>query len=380
MTQETDVNWPKCDQAGCIGIRLDAARMCLAHATEEERAAALKLVGQTGSIDVRGVPIAPALLEQVLTVVPLGTNSQPLIRDCRFDQATFSGDAEFGGTTFTGNAWFDEATFSGNAWFGGATFSGDAGFGGATFTGDAGFGGTTFSGNAGFGEATFTGDAWFGEATFSGNAWFDEATFKRQARFGRATFTGDTRFGGATFTGDARFDGATFTGDASFGGTTCKRQARFDGVMFEQARQFGPLLAHRGLILNNVQFAQPVQIEVSTTGLFCRRARFPGGVQFQLRWACVVLDDADLSSPSIVTGVPPRGDPGWFKQERRIVEAWRRLLADEISERPQLLSVRRANVAGLGLSNVSAADCRFAGAHNLECSRFYGHRIRLPAD
>ncbi len=347
--------------------------MCLAHATEDESAAALKLIGETGVIDARGVPIAPALLEQVLTVVPRGTNSRPLIRDCRFDQATFSGNAGFGGATFSSTAWFDGATFTGDAWFGRATFSGNAWFGGATFTGDAGFGGETFSGNAWFGGATFTGDAWFGGATFSGNAWFGEATFKRQARFDRATFTGDARFGGATFSGNAWFGRATFTGDASFGEATFKRQARFDGVMFEQTRQFGPLLAHRGLILDNVQFAQPVRIEVSTTGLCCRRVRFPGGVQFRLRWARVVLDDTDLASPSILAGVPPMGNPAWQEREKRIARAWQRLLVGEISERPQLLSLRRANVAGLGLSNVSVADCRFAGAHNLD-------KLRLESD
>ena len=37
------------------------------------------------------------------------------------------------------------------------------------------------------------------------------------------------------------------------------------------------------------------------------------------------------------------------------------------------MSVRRANVAGLGLSNISAADCRFAGAHNLD-------KLRLESD
>src|ERR1700683_2773481 len=33
------------------------------------------------------------------------------------------------------------------------------------------------------------------------------------------------------------------------------------------------------------------------------------------------------------------------------------------------MSLRRANVAGLRLSNVSVADCRFAGAHNLDALR-----------
>ena len=144
-------------------------------------------------------------------------------------------------------------------------------------------------------------------------------------------------------------------------------------MRFEQARQFGPLLVYRGLELDDVQFTQPVQIEASSTGVCCRRARFPGGVQFRLRWARVVLDDADLAAPSILTGIPRLSSEELVRREEQIARAWQRLLAGEISERPQLISVRRANVAGLGLSNVSAADCRFAGAHNLD-------KLRLESD
>jgi Pentapeptide repeats (9 copies) len=285
MAEQSEVEWPTCEQAGCAGIRLASARMCLAHASEEETAAALKLISETGAIDARGVPITGALLERILTAAPRGENEEPLIKGCQFGGATLTGDAGFNGATFTGYPWFD----------------------------------------------------------------------------------------GATFTGDAWFDRATFTGGALFGGATFKRRAGFAGARFEQARQFGPLLAYRGLVLDEVQFAQPVQIEVSSTGMCCRRARFAGGVQFRLRWARVVLDDADLAAPSILAGIPRLSGEELARREEQIARAWRRLLAGEISEQPQLVSVRRANVAGLGLSNVSADDCRFAGAHNLD-------KLRLEPD
>ena len=208
-----------------------------------------------------------------------------------------------------------------------------------------------FCDRAGFGRATFTGDAWFGGATFTDHAAFNQATFSRGGWFDGATFSGGTRFDGATFSGGARFI----------------------SVRFEQARQFGPLLAYRGLVLDDVQFAQPVQIEVSSTGVCCRRARFAGGVQFRLRWAHVVLDDTDLAAPSILTGISRLSSAELANREEQIARAWRRLLAGEISERPQLVSLRRANVAGLGLSNVTAADCRFVGAHNLD-------KLRLESD
>ena len=383
MTQEADVNWPKCAEPGCIGIQLDPARLCLAHAPEGERVAALKLVGETGAIDARGVPITSALLQQVLAATPRGTNGEWLIKNCRFEKATFTGPIRFDGATFTGDAAFDEATFTGPTWFDWTTFTGGAFFGEATFTGPVFFTGTTFTGAALFRVATFTGDAsfsgatfrsdaWFGGATFGGDASFSGATFKRSGEFLRATFRGAAYFERAIFTGDAKFDWATIDGAANFVQVTFKRLAWFGGVMFEQARQFGPLLAYRGLVLDDVRFAQPVRIEVSTIGLCCRRALFPGGAQFRLRWARVVLDDANFPSPSILSGVPPMANP-LQEREKRIARSWQRLLAGEISERPQLLSLRRANVAGLGLSNVSVADCRFAGAHNLD-------KLRLESD
>ena len=540
MAEQTEVEWPTCEQAGCIGICLASARVCLAHASEEETAAGLRIVGETGEVDARGVPITSALLGRILSALPRGENEEPLIGGCRFDRATFSDDAQFSKARFNGNAKFDGATFSGKAQFDGAIFSGEAKFGGGHFNGNASFVGATFGGDAVFTGAHFTTDANFKRATFSGNAWFnsadfsganfiraifsgfthfesatlrtgalfigatfstvqfvqtifkdrawfrfttfsgsarfdlvkfnmyaqfdeatfsgyanfrevtfdggagfndatfggeavfaratfgdntqfaratfsgvawfsvatfsdeawfsraafggdaqfagatfsrdaqfglatlngnarfDQAIFSRDARFCGAAFGGDAEFAGATFSRDAEFDGVTFSGEAGFGGVSFKRRAGFAGVRFEQARQFGPLLAHRGLVLDEVQFAQQVQIEVSSTGVCCRRARFAGGVQFGLRWARVLLDDTDLAAPSILAGIPRLSSEELATREEQIARAWRRLRAGEICERPQLMSLRRANVAGLRLSNIWAGDCRFAGAHNLD--------------
>jgi hypothetical protein len=336
--------------------------------------------------------------------------------EARFGQATFERDAEFGGATFEGFAGFDGATFEGDAGFGGATFENDAslngatfkrlamfmgatfkrettfgmatfgrwaGFG-ATFKGDAGFGGATFENDAEFSRATFERDAGFGGATFKDNAGFGGATFKDNAGFGGATFKGSVTFQAADFEGSVRFDGvtfkglagfpmATFGGYAGFDGTTFEGEARFDGATFKRARQFGPLLAYRGLCLDGVQCAQLVQIEASTIGVYCRRAQFPGGVHFRLRWARVVLDDTDLAASSLLTGIPRLANPKLATPEKRIAKRWQRQEPDTISEQPRLLSLQRADVGGLELGNVSLADCRFDGAHNLD-------RLRLEAD
>jgi uncharacterized protein YjbI with pentapeptide repeats len=365
MAEQTRPWWPTCELAGCIGIRLASAPVCLTHASEEEAAAALKLVGETATIDARGVLITSALLERILTAAPHGENGRPLIKGSLFQGATFSDEAQFWGVTFSGDAWFNEATFGGNADFERATFGGDAYFYNATFSNSAGFDQVTFGGEASFNKTSFSSGPTFFNTTVGGRAKFYKATFN-EAGFLDTTFGGDVFFGGATFSGETGFDGATFSGKADFNGATFRGEAVFPGARFDQARKFGPLVACSGLVLDDVQFAQPIQIEVSSTSLRCRRARFLGGVQFRLRWACVVLDDADLAAQSILAGIPHLSNEELAGQEEPIARTWRRLLQDEISERPQLVSLQGADVAGLGLSNISAADCRFAGAFNLD--------------
>ena len=349
MAGQVSVDWPTCDEDECIGLRLDAGDKCLAHAGDQERDAALEQVAQTGRIDARGVTISTTLLKKILD------GGDP-------DGHAMPAEVQFGG-----------ATFQGDAGFVGATFQGRAGFVGATFQGRAGFDGATFQGRAGFGGATFRGDAWFGGATFRGDAGFVGATFQRGAGFDGATFRGGAGFDGATFQRDTWFGGATFQHLAGFGGATFQRDAEFIGATFQRAQQFGPLLAHRGLNLDGVQFDQPVRIEASTIRMCCRRAQFPGGVQFRLRWAGAVLDDTDIPVLSLLTGIPRLASRELASAERQIARDWEQEHAGPVSEQPRLLSLQRANVAGLGLANVNLAGCRFSGAHNLD-------KLRMEAD
>jgi uncharacterized protein YjbI with pentapeptide repeats len=324
-----------------------------------------------------------------------------------FDRANWHASAAFGGAVFAGDATFSDAAFKDTARFreaeflGGevrfdcvafgsdadfpmAIFHGRALFSGTGFHGDSDFEAAKFNGGAAFAYASFDGEAFFPGATFRDHAWFEDAIFKDATVFSSATFHGsagfrrvafkrDCGFEAAEFNGDAWFDDAAFGGKEAFRGVIFKRQATFRRAAFEQARGIGPVLAHRGLALDDARFAHPVRIEVSTTGLCCRRAQFSGGVQFWLRWARVVLDDSQFAAPSTVTGIPRLSDDKLARNEQQIARAWRRLLARQVSERPRLLSLRRANVAGLGLSGVDLSDCRFAGAHNLD-------KLRLDAD
>src|SRR6266542_1085581 len=172
---------------------------------------------------------------------------------------------------------------------------------------------------------------------------------------GRPTFMA-ADFQAATFQGDAQFNKVTFQGDANFGAVIFQGDARFNDARFEQARLLGPLLVYGVLRLDAAQFAQLIHIEAGAArGLSCQRTRFPAGVQFRVRGTDVVLDDADLSSPSILAGIPALSDPRLARREQ-FVDA-------------RLLSVQGTNVAGLTVSNVDLAECRFADAHNLDSLR-----------
>jgi uncharacterized protein YjbI with pentapeptide repeats len=372
MSGEVTVSWPTCDQEDCNGVRIDSGQ-CLAHAEDHDLDGALAQISQTGNIDARGVTISSALLGQILDAVPRNSEGRQQFADARFDRATFQGDAVFLGAIFQGDAVFLGAIFQGDAVFVEATFQSVAGFDDATFQGDARFDRAIFRGNAFFFRAAICGDAQFIWATFQGDAGFFEATIQGYAGFGWATFGGVAVFSMATFQGYAHFGAATFQGYAGFDGVIFRGTAGFASAVFERAPDFGPLLAYRGLNLDGAQFSQPVVIEASTAGLCCRRARFAGGVQFRLRWARIVLDDTNLSVPSLLTGIPRLTDDKLAASEDRIARAWKRLHAGQISDQPTLLSLRRANVAGLGLSNVNLGECRFAGAHNLDL-------LRLEAD
>jgi hypothetical protein len=219
-----------------------------------------------------------------------------------------------------------------------------------TFQSEAGFDGVTFEGAAGFAEATFQGRAVFAGVTFEGVAWFTGATFQRVAWFT-----------GATFQGTAGFAEAVFEGVAGF--------AR---VTFEHAPQVGPLLA-RQLVLDGAVFGERAQLEVTAAAVCARRAQFPAGVHLRLRFASVVLDDANLAAPAIVAGAPfPFLE--LEAQEQQVVHGWERLPPGPRAQRwrPRLLSVSRADVAGLRLADVDLRACRFTGAHNLDRLRLEG--------
>lgn len=336
-----NVEWATCAVDGCVGVRLPTGEECWAHADGEDLESALRLLGEHGRLDARGVPLTAELSHRLLAAVPRTGEGNRVVRGAQLDQATFLAMAGFDQTLFEGAASFAGTTFEAGARFNETTFERGAVFVAAVFRGLAEFGGAAFHGGAGFERATFH------RAT-----WFDSAMFQRGAGFGDVTFHRASSFRRVTFEGTAGFDRTTF-----------RESALFMGATFQRARQFGPVLVRKALVLDEAIFHERVQVQVSAAALCCRRTRFVAGVQLRVRWAQIALGLADLAAPSTLTA----NRPFLGLEEGRWAQALERLRAPEIrGSRPRLLAVRRADVAGLTVSGVDLRACRFIGAHHLD--------------
>ena len=361
-------DWAPCGHPGCIGIQLPTFTLCLAHADEHaSRAfhAELKRIRAEGTVDARGVVISAQLLVRLLAAAPRDDN-RPTFTAARFDRASFEGQASFDGASFRGDTRFSQARFKGGAGFSGARFEDRAWFNGASFEGDAWFEQANFQREAVFHLASFQDDAWFDKASFEDEAMFGQATFQGKAGFEEASFQGDAWFVRAGFQGEAKFRQASFQGEAKFDWAGFQDAAVFAGTSFERATQLGPLLARR-LVLDGAVFSARVQLDATAAAVSARRTQFPGGVYLRLRYATVDLDDADLAAPTILAGVPSPY-PELEEQMQPDARAWALLPPGPPTQRwrPRLLSVERADVAGLRLADVDLRACRFVGAHNLD--------------
>jgi uncharacterized protein YjbI with pentapeptide repeats len=403
-----------CKHDGCSGVRLPTTSWCLAHAegqAPDAFHAELERIGVEGTVDCSRLTISDQLLRRLLAAAPQKDN-RPVFMTAQFGGASFQGEADFGGVSFQSEAQFGGARFHGDAVFGGARFQGGAVFGGATFKrrarfsqvsfrGRVGFDWARFEGRARFVEANFHGDAGFSETQFQGEAWFYRARFEGGARFSgthfqgearftrarfqsgawfdRATFQGEAGFAKTIFSVDAKFSGARFEHEATFGGASVQGEARFSGASFERATQVGPLLA-RQVVFDGAVFSAGVQLEVTAAAVCARWAQFPAGVHLRLRFASVVLDDANLATTAILTGVPS-WFPGLELEEQQVAPRWPQLPPGPGMRQwqPRLLSICRADVAGLRLADVDLRACRFVGAHNLDKLRIEGTpQLALP--
>jgi uncharacterized protein YjbI with pentapeptide repeats len=388
VTKEPD--WPICSTSGCIGVRVEGQKACLAHMDSEARKFALAALAPGADLDLRGVPIDAELLQQVLAALRPG-DGPPTVGDARFDRAQFSGITVFEGVRFAGEVWFEEAWFSGEARFDKAQFNERAVFRGVRFGEAAVFNSAKFDQDAEFSGAEFTRMAWFVEAKFTGMAAFTDARSNERAAFRRAQFVGPAGFGRARFSGivgfeetrfgeeawfgaahfgeEARFEGTVFSEAAAFTGAQFGGVADFTGAQLSRARSLGPLFADV-LILDRATFEQPVTIRVVSGMLSCVDTRFDDTATLRLRYAETVLYRAVFTKPSTIVfaenAFEPRDElPEEAFEEGAVARATR-------SPRPRLLSLHGTDVATLTLTELDLGACVFQGAYNLDKLRIVG--------
>jgi len=178
------------------------------------------------------------------------------------------------------------------------------------------------------------------------------ANFENLARFEDSFFTKEVWLHRARFKGGTWFDNATFL-DLLW----------LSETVFETARDLGPILVHKELRLDGSLFKERITIEAVTPKLICKGVRFPAGVQIRVRWAEVILDDAEFAASSLLIGVPSI-DANF--DEAEFAKTLTEIPPSMPRGQPWLASLRRADVKGLTIASVDLRACRFAGAHNLD--------------
>ncbi|MDQ3913899.1 MAG: pentapeptide repeat-containing protein [Actinomycetota bacterium] len=393
-----EVPWPTCSAEDCWGVVLEDGR-CFVHGTKAARDNAVRGAFKSNKIDfARGLVLDSDSLENISEAYGVGVEYRRSIAKADFTLAVFVERAEFSfvdfGTgsfreaQFLAGASFAECEFSRVADFGGAVFGdsengavsfrdakfADANFSGATFDRGARFTDAIFNEKASFYGATFGNDASFYEATFANEAEFDEADFGEDASFSRATFAEAATFRDARFDAEASFDEATFGPEASFSGTRFHRECSFNRVVFGPAAILGPMLVTGLMRFERATIERPDRVEISAGAISWNKLMLPAGGTLRVRWAEVSFEDAGFAQPTIVAPfeLPPHEEtePLSVTEERAIVgflSGGRPGAAN-----PRLVSLRRADVSLLVLTDVDLAPCSFAGAHNLDRLRIEG--------
>jgi uncharacterized protein YjbI with pentapeptide repeats len=366
--------WATCSMSDCAGIHVEGEEKCLAHTTPQVRMEFLAALKPGSDLDLRGVPVDPGLLGQLLGAVR-PQDGVPVLGAVQFYGAQFSGKLGFEGAHFNSEAGFQEAQFTGVVSFNRAEFGGIALFDRAQFDGTATFRGTQFSERAFFEETKFRGEAGFERAQFRKTPWFHLATFDEEAAFRAAEFNEGAWFADAEFMTDAWFDRAQFGGDAGFDRAEFSGDAGFEGARFKHPGTFGPLLAAVHLIFDHATFEQNIVIEAVTPLLCCVGTRFAEGASLRLRYAHVLLDGAVFGKPSTVAfAADPftQDDPEAGGEVESFDEVPLEWFDEGRSPRPRLLSLRGVDVATLMLSELDLAACLFQGAHHLDQLRIEG--------
>lgn len=339
------------------------------------------------SVDLRGVEITPGLwglveprLRKLATVHSLLMSNAIVAGEFDLSGLTVEDALAADGVTFEGAVRIRHCRFR-NAYFMGSEFQGTTRFGEVRFEGDCSFRESTFVGQLFAGEshngftvgptidfvgAVFEAAGWFrigglcDDADFTGSRWGGTAWFKFLRLRGNLSFVG------ATFDGDlyllnsfvkktldmagAQVNGLCVLEDGMVGHLDLTR------ARFSRAPELGEITVDGWAVLDQAVFEQQVRLRIKAAVLHCHRTIFSSGVSISLS-GDLVADGSFFPPPSDISGTyVAAGEPG-----------------------PRVLSLRRADVAGLTFADVDLGSCLFAGVHHLERSRLgAGLRFGTP--
>lgn len=178
------------------------------------------------------------------------------------------------------------------------------------------------------------------EATFDEGLAFDKAHIDR-ASFADATFEGDVHLS-RIFAVELNLPRVTIHGELRL------RWCMLDRLDLTGATVDGPVVftdvGARRIVLDAATFGAPVRADISAEVVTCGRATFDGGLDLNVRWAEVDLEETSFGQPSVVA---------FLDKELPVATPLAERLHEEgRADRPRIVSLRRANVDGLLLSGV----------------------------
>jgi hypothetical protein len=344
-------DWPKCSEEGCDGIEIDEG-CCLAHVSSAGRAEFLNDVRMGHrTLDLRGTTIDAQLFEELLETRALkGRFAEWGPVDFSF--ATIEvGRGDFSWTAFNGRCAFMHTEFAGSADFSNCEFRGDAYFECET---------TTFFRIS---ECTF-------EETVSvmgscgGNFLCEGATC-------RALFLMD----GFRVGGDAAVHRTSFEGRMVIYNVEVDGHAEFSGSSWHEPVETPYEVATGGwLVLDECEFLKPAHWKPQVEVVSCVGTIFRDAATVAVKDCDVLLDRSMFAGPARVIAEDAaqrrRGRIGLSASTLSELEDTADAQAPPPASMPRIVSVRRADLTNVFLTDVDASECRFFDAAAIDRLRW----------
>ena len=351
-TTEVPRDWPECAFDDCHGAQA-ARALCLRHTDEAD---ARQVIERSRDIDLRGVVVDQELLDQLLSYV----GQRRALNHLRCEHAEFS-DIQFarlqlnamsmGAARFEGSTAFRQVQCTRRAMLQRAEFArlsiSDCNFDGGLIGGDCEFGDVVVSGSV-LGEMTLF-RVRAGTMSFA----------RSQAQLIQYTSATFETLGLQTLDVDAlelrgvQCSGGLIVTECSLKAALVRASAHSEVKIadchFNGSADFDLVSMSEGLWLSKNTFVDRPTVRMASDGLVDMRGnRFYEGADLVVGLGQVALDGTDFRRPSVLA--TPTDGP----------------------RRPRLVSARATDLVNLTVDDLDLAECRFAGAHNLDQLKFNG--------